>query len=280
MTVPDIASAQVTVPPEGVGNRRRSGLPNGQSGRAADADFGKQLAGVAAGEERAARPVAEREGRERPSSLQRHWGTRLAPIEREDATAEAVAAAMAEGKDGAADALLPTGPTPVGDGLTVPVPSAIGQPPVSATVVGAPPLQPAIALDAGVAMPLADLADGAGPSRSMALGANTSAAGSSATCGLPQADLSLREGAKGETADAMAPMQGVAVIRRETHLAASLPPALPRQAAGRVVQEPVAPDAQVPDDAADALAGSAELGVSASSDRSPGARQGWRPVAL
>jgi hypothetical protein len=227
MTVPDIASAQVSVPPEGVGSRRRSAKPNGQSGRAAEADFGKQLAGVAAGEERAARPVGERETRERPSSLQRHWGTRLAPIERDDAAAEGVAAAMAEGKEGAADVLLATGPTPVADGLTVPVPSAVGQPPVPAASVGAPPLQAAIALDVAVAIPLADLADGAGPLRSMALGAVSSSEPRAVT-----ADLSLREGAKGETADAMAPMQGVSVIRRETHLAASLPLALPRQPAG------------------------------------------------
>jgi len=257
MTVPDIASAQVTAPPEGVGHRRRSAKPHGQSGRAVDADFGKQLAGVAAGEERAARPVAERETRERPSSPLRHWGTRLAPIEREDATAEAVAAATAEGKDAAADALLATGPTPVGDGSTVPVPSAIGQPPVSAAIVGASPLQPAVALEAGVPIPPTDLADGAGPLRSLALGAVSTSEPRAAT----RAELSLREDGNGEAADAMAPMQGVSVVRRETHLAASMPPAIPQQAAGRVVQEPIARDGQVADDAADASAGSAELGV-------------------
>ena len=40
-------------------------------------------------------------------------------------------------------------------------------------------------------------------------------------------------------------MQGVVIIRRETHLAASMPPAILRQAAGRVAQEPAARDAQV-----------------------------------
>jgi chemotaxis protein MotD len=257
MTVPDIASAQVTAPPEGVGHRRRSGLPNGQSGRAADADFGRQLAGVAAGEERAARPVGTREGRERPSSPLRQWGTRLAPIEREDAAAEAAAAAAVEGKDGTADVLLATGPTPVNDGLTVPVPSAIGQPPVSAAIVGAPPLQAVIALDAVVPIPPAELANGAGPLRSMALGAVSSSESRAVT----RAELSMREDGKGEAADAMAPMQGVSVVRRETHLARSMPPAVPRQAAGRVVQEPIARDGQVADDAADAPAGSAELAV-------------------
>jgi chemotaxis protein MotD len=257
MTVPDIASAQVTAPPERVGNRRRSAMPNGQSGRAADADFGKQLAGVAAGEERAARPVGERETRERPSSPLRHWGITRAPIEGEDAAAEVVAESTAVGKDGAADALLATGATPVGDGLTVPVPSAIGQPPVSAAIVGAPPLQPGIALDPVVAMPLADIAEDAGSLRSMALGAVSSSESRAVT----RAELSMREDGKGEAADAMAPMQGVVIIRRETHLAASMPPAILRQAAGRIAQEPGARDAQVPDDAADAPTGNAELGV-------------------
>jgi chemotaxis protein MotD len=278
MTVPDIASAQVTAPPESVGNRRRSGVPHGQSGRAADAEFGKQLAGVAAGEERAARPVAERETRERPSSLQRHWGTRLAPIERDDAAAEVIADATV-GKDGAADVLLATGPTPVGDGLTVPVPSAVGQPPVSAAIVGAPPLQPAIAFEAVVPIPPADLADGAGPLRSKALGAGSLSEPRAVT----RAELSMREGGKGEDADAMAPMQGVSIIRRETHLAASMPPAVPRQPAGRVVQEPIARDAQGADDAADAPTGSAELAVprptGAGGQRPSQASVGGAPVA-
>jgi chemotaxis protein MotD len=261
MTVPDIASAQVTVPPEGVGSRRRSGLPNGQSSRAAEADFGKQLAGVAAGEERAARPVEAREGRERPSSPLRQWGTRLAPSEPEDTTAEVVAAATAEGKECEADALLATGPTAVDASLIVPASSSIGLPPASTPAVGAPPLQPGMALDPAVAMPLAD---GTGPARFMALSAildAADAANSSAPRDLAQGDLSLREVGKGAVADAMAPIQGVSVIRRETHLAASMPPALPRQLAGRVAQEPIARDAQGTDDAADVPAGNGELGV-------------------
>ena len=155
------------------------------------------------------------------------------------------------------DVLLAAGATPVADGLTVPVPSAIGQPPVSAATVGAPPPQPGIAPDPVVAIPRADLADGAGPLRSVALGAVSSSEPRAVT----RAELSMREGAKSEAADAMAPLQGVSVIRRETHLAASTPPALPRQPAGRVAQEPIARDGQVPDDAADAPTGSVELGV-------------------
>ena len=43
-------------------------MPNGKSGRAADADFGKQLAEMATGDERAGRSAGTREGRERSSS--------------------------------------------------------------------------------------------------------------------------------------------------------------------------------------------------------------------
>ena len=112
--MPDVSSPHVAVPTDGVRSLRRPTMPKAKSDQAADADFGKQLADMATGDEGAGRSAGAKEGRETPASGWRQWGAKFVRLDGDLGGVPEAAAAKAavigeEGSeaDGALPAVLP-----------------------------------------------------------------------------------------------------------------------------------------------------------------------------
>jgi chemotaxis protein MotD len=254
--MPDVASPPVAVPTEGVRSLRRPAMPNGKSDQAADADFGKQLADMATGDERPTRSTGAREGREPPVSGWRQWGARFVPLDGDQGGVPEVAAAnaaAADGEESEADTSLPA-PVVVDDGLAVAAASATALPAVPAGPLPPPAMSIGPALSVPLSAPV-DAVDAArsqqakwtGPERSMMPRAAPNIA-------VPLRPTAVRAAADAvgpapstpqSPADATGSVQGVSVMGRETHLAPSMLPAGARQAIGRVAAEENSLDARV-----------------------------------
>ena len=264
--MPDVAPPSVAVPTEGVRGLRRPAVPKAESDQAADADFGRQLADMATGDERPAGPAGAREDREPPASGWRQWGAKFARLDGDRCgVPEAVAAeAVPAGEEGdEVKAALPAAdPVAVDDGLAVVSASSI--PPNPTAVPTGPVLPPAVmSIDAALTVPLSppvhpegpprslqamwidpprsittSARDGVGPERSTA--PRTAANGAGSAPSIPQGSAADATGPA--QANAISTVQGVSVIGRETHLAT--PPPAPRQVSGCVAAEATSRDAQ------------------------------------
>jgi chemotaxis protein MotD len=242
-------------------------MPNDKSGQAADADFGKQLADMATGDERPARSAAAREDREPPASGWRQWGAKFARLDGDRCgVPEAVAAeAVPAGEEGdEVKAALPAAdPVVVDDGLVVVSANSI---PPNPTAVPTGPVLPlaVMSIDAALTVPLSppvhpegprslqamwidpppsittSARDGVGPERSTA--PRTAANGAGSVPSIPQGSAADATGLA--QANAISTVQGVSVIGREMHLAPSTPSPAPRQVSGHVAAEATSRDGQ------------------------------------
>jgi hypothetical protein len=243
-------------------------MPRPESDQAADADFGKQLADIATGDERPGRPTGAKDGREPPVSGWRQWGAKFATLDGArgavaEATAEKAAVVGEEGSE--ADALPPAVDTVVVDGLAVAAASATAAPLDSIAVPAGPLPPPAMSMGPALAAPISAPVDGAealalratldaaGPARSAAPRSTANGAGPVP----PVAQVAAADATGFVQGNAAGAVQGVSIIGRETHLAPSIPPAARRQVNGRVAADPISRDAQV---SADAVGAPAEEG--------------------
>ena len=303
--MPDVASPQVTVPTDGVRSLRRPAMPRPKSDQAADADFGKQLANMATGDERPARSAGAKEGREPPASGWRQWGAKFVPPRWRSRRCAGGRRRKGRGhRRGRARGGRRTASRRSGRGRRRPC-GGCGfpncPPPGSSRGSGRASAAGRYEYRSGAGgtdFSACRRRGGVAPTRSPgdrsgALHRAQRHPRRSRPRALPprrvppqmvQAPCPRSRKAPPQTQPAScketptSTVQGVSVIRRETHLAPSMPPPAPRQGTGRVAAEATSRDAQV---SADAVGAPAEEATPSDppSHRGRGAQQGWRPMA-
>jgi hypothetical protein len=240
--MPDVASPQVTVPTDGVRSLRRPATPRPESDQAADADFGKQLADMATGDERPGRSVGAKDGREPPVSGWRQWGAKFVPLDGDQGAVPetAVAETVSTGEEGnELKAALPVAdPAVVDDGLAVAMASTNALPPDTTAVPAGPLPPPTVSVGPALVVPTAAPVDAAEASRPpQAMRIDPSARSSSATLDGAGPVCPTAPRAAGNVAGPVPPVaqdaaadvtgfaqrnptgavQGVSVVRSETH---------------------------------------------------------------
>ena len=164
--MPDLASAQVAAPADGARSRGRVATPNGSPDQTADADFGKHLASMTVGDDRAGPPTASREERKPSGTRWRPWGdaNKLPVLDPDRAGDEEAAAAQGcsiveDGKGAAAAA--PGGAILVDAGVAMGAACSTALPPVAAATPAKPPPTAGEGIRPAAVTPLAALVEAA-----------------------------------------------------------------------------------------------------------------------
>ena len=243
--MPDLASAQVAAPADGARSRGRVATPNGSPDQTADADFGKHLASMTAGDDRAGPPTASREER-KPSGTRWHpWGDAnklpvLGPDRaRDEEAAAAQGCAIGEDSKGAA-AAAPSAAIPVDAGAAMGVACSTALPPVAAATPAKPPPTAGEGIRPAAVTPLAALVEAAELPRAHDVASRGGESSSGRSVGMAMAGparFAAQDVAKDAAGLVRSPAQGA---RRD----AGGPERSPAQGIGMVVAGPVRPVAQ------------------------------------